>query len=813
MTAMHDSDNHGAKLLQALGGLGVHAHLCLIYETREEQFAALVPFIRIGLERGERCVYIADDNTAAVVLDALAAQGLDVASAVTSGALMMASKRETYLQSGVFDPDLMIRFLHDAAEAAKAAGFAALRATGEMTWALGEDPGVERLMEYEAKLNDFFPKHEALAICQYNRTRFPPAAIRDVLRTHPLVIYGSVVCRNAFYVPPVEWFASDAASMEVTRLLDAMLARERDEEALRARVQQQAAVAQLGQRALAGADLSTLMDDTVGLVARTLDVEYVQIAELLPDGQALLLRAGVGWKEGAVGHATVGAGLESQAGYTLHVRESVIVEDLRSETRFTGPPLLREHGVISGLSTVIQGHARPFGVLSAHTASRRVFSGDDVHVLQAIAHVVATAVARKRMEEGLHASGQALRDVVDRQTVLLKDATETRKAMLGMLEDLNDTNVELRQAKKEWEDTFDAISDPLFIHDQDFNLIKANQAYAQLAGVPIESLLGRPYYDVFPKADGPLAMCRKALEMWQTTVEEVACPSINKCFNARFFPIKNADGQHLFSVHVMEDITERRAMETQARRLEQMAAMGQLLGGIAHELKNPLFILTGRLQLLGEKLAHREYDTLGADLQKIKDAACRMTGITERFLSFLKPYQPHGERCSVPAVLEQTLEFLANELMTHHIRVVRTIAPTLPETWSDPRQLHEVFLNLMLNAMQAMVEAHGQGTLTVAAALVDGWIEARIQDDGPGILPAHRAKLFDPFFSTKPSEQGTGLGLWTVRTILMQLKGTVACETEVGQGTTFIVRLPVQEPDGQAPAATGSRDPAPDGQT
>lgn len=263
---------------------------------------------------------------------------------------------------------------------------------------------------------------------------------------------------------------------------------------------------------------------------------------------------------------------------------------------------------------------------------------------------------------------------------------------------------------------------------------------------------------------------------------------------ASLSPIANAEGVVTHCVKMAQDITERRAMETQARRLEHMAAMGQLLGGIAHELKNPLFILMGRLQLLSEKLAQREFDTLEADLQKIKDAACRMTGITERFLSFLKPYQPRDEQCSVSGVLEQTLEFLANELMTHHIRVVRACAPTLPETWSDPRQLHEVFLNLMLNAMQAMVEAHGQGMLTVATALVDGWIEIRIQDDGPGIPPAHKAKLFDPFFSTKPPEQGTGLGLWTVRTILMQLRGTVACETEVGQGTTFIVRLPVRGP-------------------
>jgi signal transduction histidine kinase len=97
----------------------------------------------------------------------------------------------------------------------------------------------------------------------------------------------------------------------------------------------------------------------------------------------------------------------------------------------------------------------------------------------------------------------------------------------------------------------------------------------------------------------------------------------------------------------------------------------------------------------------------------------------------------------------------------------------------------------MLNAMQAMTQAHGQGTLTVATAHSNDWIEVRIQDDGPGIPPEHQDKLFEPFFSTKPAGQGTGLGLWTVRVILVELKGKVTFETEVGRGTTFIVRLPL----------------------
>ncbi|MBI4736936.1 MAG: GAF domain-containing protein, partial [candidate division NC10 bacterium] len=166
-------------------------------------------------------------------------------------------------------------------------------------------------------------------------------------------------------------------------------------------VRQQAVVAELGQRALGGLDLSTLLDDAVVQIARTVHVEYCKVLEFLPGGNALLLRAGVGWKDGCVGHATVGVGTDSQAGYTLLCKEPVIVEDLRTETRFSGPSLLHDHGVVSGLSVIIDGHDQPFGILGAHTTRRRTFTRDDTHFLQAIANVLTAAIERARAEDAL----------------------------------------------------------------------------------------------------------------------------------------------------------------------------------------------------------------------------------------------------------------------------------------------------------------------------------------------------------------------------------------------------------------------------
>ncbi len=185
--------------------------------------------------------------------------------------------------------------------------------------------------------------------------------------------------------------------------------RKQTERELQTRIQQQATVVTLGQLALTGIDLSELMEKAVALVAQTLAVDYCKILELLSDEQTFRLRAGAGWKEGAIGQAIVDAGRDSQAGYTLLINEPVIVEDLRTETRFRGPKLLEDHQVVSGLSVPIYGQKRPFGVLGVHTRKRRFFTTDDVHFVQAIANVLAEAVERKQAEEQLQHSHEQLR--------------------------------------------------------------------------------------------------------------------------------------------------------------------------------------------------------------------------------------------------------------------------------------------------------------------------------------------------------------------------------------------------------------------
>lgn len=170
---------------------------------------------------------------------------------------------------------------------------------------------------------------------------------------------------------------------------------------LATRERQQAVVARIGMQALAATDLGDLFDHAVRQLAHTLETDFAKILELDPDSNDLLLRAGVGWRAGLVGHARVPADHGSQAGYTLASRGPVIVRSLADERRFHGPELLVEHGVVSGVSCTIPNGDGPFGVLAVHTRTQRAFTPDDANFLQSLANVLALAISRRKAEKQL----------------------------------------------------------------------------------------------------------------------------------------------------------------------------------------------------------------------------------------------------------------------------------------------------------------------------------------------------------------------------------------------------------------------------
>lgn len=201
-----------------------HDHFAIIYDNPEEQLDFIVPFLRLGMERGEKAVFIYDDNNPETVIAAMERHGIDVAAAASRGALSIITKRHAYLKNGDFDPDWMIDFLAMAVEEAKKEGFSAVRASGEMTWALGPAGDAHsRLVEYECKLNKFFAGYDMSGICQYNRHRFRPQSLMHVIHTHSRVVFRGELCENPYFIPAeiLEGQGADFGGA-VLRLLESM---------------------------------------------------------------------------------------------------------------------------------------------------------------------------------------------------------------------------------------------------------------------------------------------------------------------------------------------------------------------------------------------------------------------------------------------------------------------------------------------------------------------------------------------------------------------------------------------------------------
>ena len=337
------------------------------------------------------------------------------------------------------------------------------------------------------------------------------------------------------------------------------------ERELEARVRQQAVVATLGQRALADHDLQGLMHETVTRVAETLDVEYVKILELLPPGEELLLKAGVGWTERyPVGEATVSAGLDSQAGYTLASADPVIVKDLRTETRFNGPALLHEHDVVSGLSVIIHGADGPYGVFGAHTASERPFSRYDIDFLQAVANVIASALQRNKVEETLRASEQRFRSTFENAAVGMAHVSPSGRWLRinkRLSEIVGYSREELYQIDFQRITHPDDLPDDLELYDQ---LLRGE--------IPSYQMEKRYFHK-----EGHL--------VW---------------IHLTVAPQRNEQGEVIYSIAIVQDITDRKQMEEELRESEAR------LRALAATLEERVQVRTKQVRQLATELTLAE---------------------------------------------------------------------------------------------------------------------------------------------------------------------------------------------------------------
>jgi len=304
--------------------------------------------------------------------------------------------------------------------------------------------------------------------------------------------------------------------------------------------------------------------------------------------------------------------------------------------------------------------------------------------------------------------------------------------------------------------------------------------------------VGQSIFDVYHDVPKILEANRRVLA-GETFVSIIEVGEL--VFESHYSPIRDKSGEVTGMVGVSTDITERKQAEERERRLQQelylssrLASIGQLAAGVAHQINNPLTGILGFSERLLRKSTDKEATK---DLERIHSEAARTAKIIQSLLTFARHHKPKKEYADINDILQKALELRAYELKTGNIEVALDLAPALPQTIADFHQIEEVFLNLILNAEQAMIEAHQVGKLSIKTRQTKDYIKISLADDGPGIPAEHLDRLFDPFFTTREVKGGTGLGLSICHGIVTEHEGKIYAKSKSGKGSTFFVELPV----------------------
>jgi two-component system NtrC family sensor kinase len=329
----------------------------------------------------------------------------------------------------------------------------------------------------------------------------------------------------------------------------------------------------------------------------------------------------------------------------------------------------------------------------------------------------------------------------------------------------------LIRAADEWRACFDAISDPLAIVKDDREVVRANSSFARMAGVPVNRLPG-----LVPSAEGFGTLPVPPAGAGGETVAEVSRGE--RTWLVRTFPF--AEGG---SVVVWKDVTEEREVSRRLLQAEKMSAVGQLAGGVAHEINNPLGGILAFAQLMSrEDRSKDDLESLGL----IIDAATRAKRIVESLLRFSRrPKQDERGDVDLSKVAEDAMFLLQSQLKDGKVEVQRKLQPAV--CVGNANLLGQILVNLLVNALQAM---KNQGRIVIETASGQGAVLLRVSDSGPGIPPEIASRIFEPFFTTKPEGQGTGLGLSICYQIAEEHGGTIRHEPAPGGGASFVLEIP-----------------------
>lgn len=755
---MHSSlSTQAAPSRRKLEDLKPGDHLCFFFNSDEEHVEVMTRFLALRLAAGERVIYLTDQFPPRVIMGYLRKAGLIPEPYLEKGQLQILEAAQVFLAGGIFDPEAVISWLQQETEAALAKDYPALALAAEMTWATKGRLGSERLTEFEARLNNFFPGSGCLALCQYDRRRFDPVLLMDILAAHPKVIVGPEILDNLYYLPEGEFPDPQAKAARLSHLLNT-LAEYRRAEATLARQTQE-----LTQRLK---ELNCLLNiaELTERPGLSLDEILQGIVDLIPPA----------WQ-----HSEVTAARLQLGG-----------KEFRTENFKETPWSLGHDLIVQGQKA---GRLEVFYLEARPEADEGPFLKEEKSLLGAVARLTGRLVERLRAEEDLRQSEIKYRTLVEHIPAITYAAALDPHSTTTYVSPQVEAILGFSPA--------DYQADPDIwrkqLHPEDRERVLAEVARCHATGEPFVSeyrmltKTGRLVWFrdeawIVRDADGkPLFLQGVMLDITDRRLAEEELrehqEQLEKVIEARTAELKRAN------LRLKQEIRERRLVE---EALEKGAEKIKVFAySVIHDLKNPAIGIYGVTNLL-----KKQY---GAVLDERGRKYCdQIMQASEQIATLLKKINAYIVTKEAPLNiksidLKEIFQLLKDEFSEQlELRQIKWREPeVIPEIRADGLYILRALRNLVDNALKYGGE--GLSEISLGYEADSHYHVLSVKDNGVGLKLADPESIFKAFQRHDTSEgvEGSGLGLAIVKEIAERHKGRVWVESAPGQGATFFISI------------------------
>lgn len=507
------------------------------------------------------------------------------------------------------------------------------------------------------------------------------------------------------------------------------------------------ALIDIGQELASTIRLEELLDRILRISRDVFRFENAIIRLLDSERQLLVTAASYGYSEEAVRpDIRFGQGVMGKVALT---GRPILVSDVSALPDYVAGI----HGARSELAVPMVAREKIVGVFNVESLRPNAFREEDIAPLMTMAGQAAIAIENARLYENLTTVSARLQNLHQFNSRILQSAN------LG-----------------------------IYTVNEGMEITSWNRKMEELSGASEEEALGKNLFELFPvlEEEGFVATLRRVLKQGKPEKLRLAHRNLKgeKRFQKRrVSPLM--DGDRTFgAVVIVEDVTEFKALVERTMQSEKLVEVGRLSAGIAHEVNNPLSVISYAAQLLQREESLPPFQREMVD--RIESEVDRLKTLTGSLLSFSRARETIKRTMDVNDVLKDVLRLVRFELTRHGIALEESYGD-FSSIQGDPNKLKQVFINLIMNATYVMNEG---GTLSVSTTTIGDDVEVVIADTGPGIPEAVRKHIFDPFFTTKKDGEGTGLGLYICKNIIHEHGGRIVLQTAAGQGTTFRISLP-----------------------